>query len=355
LSGWISIADLKEGPADARSSRARPARLPDRLVDGYGRTHNSLRISVTDRCNFRCTYCMPEDQQFYPREEILSYEEIARLARIALSLGVEKIRLTGGEPLVRRDLPVLVGALAEMEGLRDLSLTTNGVRLKAAARELRAAGLRRLNVSLDSLDREKFAQLTRRDMLHAVLDGLDEAAAVGFAPIKVNAVAIRGFTEVELLDFARLARERAFQVRFIEFMPLDGDGGWDRAQVLTGDEMVRAIDAVYPLERASDPGSSDPATRYRFRDGRGELGIIPTVSEPFCAHCNRIRLTADGKLRYCLFATEETELKTLLRAGATDEELAWLFVDTVRAKWPGHLINAAGFVKPERNMSQIGG
>jgi cyclic pyranopterin phosphate synthase len=346
---WISLATLQSPRAFT------DAPLPDRLVDGFGRLHNSLRISVTDRCNFRCVYCMPEEVEFYPKEQILTYEEILRLARIAARLGVDKIRLTGGEPLVRRDVPVLVRALAEMGTLRDLSLTTNGVRLAELARPLREAGLKRLNVSLDSLDPERFAQLTRRNLFHAVIEGLEAAAAAGFAPIKVNAVAMRGFTESELLDFARLARERAFQVRFIEFMPLDGDGGWDRNQVLTGAEIVAAIDAVYPLERVDDVGSPDPATRYRFRDGRGEIGIIPTVSEPFCASCNRIRLTADGKLRYCLFATEETDLKMPMRAGATDDDLARLLVETVRAKWPGHLINQVGFVKPARNMSQIGG
>src|SRR5438105_304981 len=225
---WISLASLQARAAVA----AEP--LPDRPVDGFGRLHNSLRISVTDRCNFRCVYCMPEEIEFYPKEQILTYEEILRLARIAIRLGVDKIRLTGGEPLVRRDVPVLVRALSELGTLRDLSLTTNGVRLADLARPLREAGLKRLNVSLDSLDPERFAQLTRRNLFHAVIEGLEAAAAAGFSPIKVNAVAMRGFTENELLDFARLARERAFQVRFIEFMPLDGDGGWDRSQVLTG-------------------------------------------------------------------------------------------------------------------------
>lgn len=337
------------------SARDMGARLPERLVDRFGRLHDSMRISITDRCNFRCVYCMPEEVEFFPKEQILSYEEIVRLARIAGGLGVTKFRLTGGEPLVRRDVAALVSALAALPGVRDLSLTTNGVRLAEMARPLYQAGLRRLNVSLDSLDPERFAQLTRRNLFHQVVEGLEEAARVGFAPVKVNAVAIRGFTEAELLDFARLARERAFQVRFIEFMPLDGDDGWDHAQVLTGAEMVAAIDAVYPLEPAGRPHASDPASLYRFKDGRGEIGIIPTVSEPFCAACNRIRLTADGRLRYCLFATEETDLKTPLRAGATDDELAHLLVATVRAKWPGHLINQAAFVKPARNMSQIGG
>jgi cyclic pyranopterin phosphate synthase len=329
--------------------------LPDRLTDGFGRIHTNLRISITDRCNFRCVYCMPEEMQFFPRELILSYEEILRLARIACRLGVDKVRLTGGEPLVRRDLPVLVRGLLDLGKLRDLALTTNGVRLAELGQELWDAGLRRLNVSLDSLDPQRFAELTRRPMFEAVMQGLEAAARIGFSPIKVNAVAIRGYTEHELLAFAELARERQYQVRFIEFMPLDGDDVWGPSQVLPAAEILARIDSVYPLERISMPGSSDPATVFRFRDGKGEIGIIPTVSEPFCASCNRIRLTADGKLRHCLFAVQETDLKSPMRAGASDEELAWRFVDCVRAKWPGHLINQATFQRPERNMSQIGG
>ncbi len=329
--------------------------LPVRLVDSFGRVHNNLRISITDRCNFRCTYCMPEEMEFYPKELILTYEEIVRVARVAGRLGVDKIRLTGGEPLVRRDLPKLVRGLTALETVRDLSLTTNGARLAEMAQELWDAGLRRINVSLDSLDPRKFAEITRRPLFDAVMRGLEAAARVGFAPIKVNAVAVRGFTEPELVSFAELAREKQYQVRFIEFMPLDGDGDWDREKVLTAAEILQTIGSVFPLERVEAPGSSDPATLYRFSDGRGEIGIIPTVTESFCATCNRIRLTSDGKLRHCLFAVEETDLKSPMRSGATDEELAWRIVDCVRGKWPGHLINQADFVKPERNMSQIGG
>lgn len=329
--------------------------LPERLVDSFGRVHSNLRISITDRCNFRCVYCMPEEMEFYPKERILTFEEIVRLVGIAGRLGVDKVRLTGGEPLVRRDVAKLTRALTDLGSLRDLSLTTNGARLDAMAQELWDAGLRRINVSLDSLDPTRFAELTRRPLFDAVMRGLETAARVGFSPIKVNAVAMRGFTEQELIAFADLARERRFQVRFIEFMPLDGDDAWDRAAVLTADEILAGIGAAYPLERVSEVGSSDPATVYRFTDGRGEIGVIPTVTEPFCATCNRIRLTADGKLRNCLFAMDETDLKTPMRAGATDEELAWLFVDSVRGKWAGHLINQADFHKPERNMSQIGG
>jgi GTP 3',8-cyclase len=329
--------------------------LPTQLIDGFGRIHNNLRISITDRCNFRCVYCMPEEMQFYPKDVILSYEEIMRLARLMGRLGVDKIRLTGGEPLVRRDLPTLVRGLIDLGTLRDLSLTTNGARLNEMAQELWDAGLRRINVSLDSLDPTKFAELTRRPLFDAVMRGLEAAARVGFSPIKVNAVAMRGFTETELVSFAELAREKQYQVRFIEFMPLDGDDVWDRTKVLGADEILETISAVYPLERASAPGSSDPATLYRFVDGRGEIGIIPTVTEPFCAQCNRIRLTADGKLRNCLFAVDETDLKTPMRAGASDEEIAWRVVDSVRGKWAGHLINQSDFHRPDRNMSQIGG
>lgn len=349
MSGLISLGSLKPTPAADRGP------LPAQLVDTFGRVHTNLRISITDRCNFRCVYCMPEEMQFYPRDFILSYEEIVRLATIAGRLGVNKLRLTGGEPLVRRDLPKLIHALTGLETTRDLSITTNGARLAEMAQELWDAGLRRINVSLDSLDPAKFAEVTRRPLLDSVLRGLEAAARVGFSPIKVNAVAMRGFSESELVRFAELAREQPYQVRFIEFMPLDGDDGWDREKVLTAQEILDTISAAHPLERVSPERHSDPATVYRFTDGKGEIGIIPTVTEPFCATCDRIRLTADGKLRHCLFAVQETDLKTPMRRGATDEELAWMFVDSVHAKWAGHLINQADFVKPERNMSQIGG
>jgi len=315
----------------------------------------NLRLSVTDRCNFRCVYCMPEEIEFFDRSEILSYEELTRLAALCLKMGVDKIRLTGGEPLVRRDVPSLVRTLRGLSGLRDLSLTTNGLRLVELAAELYDAGLRRLNVSLDSLNREKFAAITRRDLLEKVLAGLDEAERVGFNPIKVNAVAMRDFTEEELLAFARLARERPFQVRFIEFMPLDADQIWDPKLILSGREIVERISEVYPLERAPVPPNSDPATRYRFVDGRGEIGIIASVTEPFCGACDRIRLTPDGKLRTCLFALEEFDLKGPMRAGASDVELGWLIADAVGRKGPGHMINTEEFVRPARTMSQIGG
>jgi len=344
-----SLTPLVREPAEHRGP------LPERLVDGFGRVHSNLRVSITDRCNFRCVYCMPEEMEFYPKEQILSYEEIVRVVRIASGLGVDKVRLTGGEPLVRRDLPKLIRGLLELGTLTDLSLTTNGARLEPMAQELWDAGLRRINVSLDSLDPTRFEELTRRPLFDSVMRGLEAAARVGFEPIKINAVAMRDFTERELIAFADLARERRFQVRFIEFMPLDGDDAWDHAKVLTAAEILAGIGDKYPLERTTPVGSSDPATVYRFKDGQGEIGVIPTVTEPFCATCNRIRLTADGKLRNCLFSMDETDLKRPMRAGASDEELGWQFVDSVRGKWAGHLINQSDFRKPERNMSQIGG
>jgi GTP 3',8-cyclase len=348
------LIQLAPPPSRPRLDEDR-SQLPERLIDAYGRVVKNFRLSITDRCNFRCVYCMPEEMQFFPRAEILSYEELVRLAEIGTRMGIDKIRLTGGEPLVRRDVPVLVRSLRALPGLRDISLTTNGVRLTDLAAELYAAGLRRINVSLDSLDREKFERITRRDFLIQVLAGLDEAERVGFSPIKVNAVAMRDFTEEELLGFARLARERPFEVRFIEFMPLDADNIWERNRILTGREIVERISAVHSLQRVSAVSSSDPATRYRFVDGSGEIGIIASVTEPFCGACDRIRLTADGKLRTCLFAIEEFDLKGPMRAGASDVELAWLIADAVARKGPGHMINSAEFVRPERTMSQIGG
>jgi cyclic pyranopterin phosphate synthase len=297
---------------------------------------------------------MPEEMQFMPRAEVLSFEEITRFVRIVAAMGVNKVRLTGGEPLVRRDLPVLVRQVADVDGIEDLALTTNGVLLPGLAADLKAAGLRRLNVSLDSLDRGTFAELTRRDELDKVLAGIDAALDAGFSPLKVNAVAIRDTTERELLEFARFARERPIIIRFIEFMPLDGDERWSADQILTGEEIVERIGAVYPLDPVPGRGSQ-PAQRYRFRDGAGEIGVIATVTEPFCEQCDRIRLTADGKLRNCLFALDETDIRALLRGGADDDAIAEAVTASVWAKWRGHLINQREFVRPERSMSQIGG
>ncbi len=324
------------------------------LTDRFDRVADDLRVSVTDRCNFRCTYCMPpEGLPWLPRSEILSYEEIDRLVGVFLSLGVHTVRLTGGEPLVRRDLPVLVEMLAG-RGVPDLSMTTNGVLLSAQAGALARAGLRRINVSVDSLLRHRFAEMTRRDALDQVMEGLRAAEDAGLGPIKLNCVVIRGTNDDEVSDFARFARSSGTQVRFIEFMPLDADRGWERDRVVPSADVLATIDAAFPLEPI-DHGP-EPATLYRFADGApGAVGVIPSVTEPFCASCNRIRLTADGQLRNCLFALDETDLRGLLRGGASDDEIADAIRAGVSSKWAGHRINEADFKRPARSMSMIGG
>jgi cyclic pyranopterin phosphate synthase len=326
------------------------------LLDGWGREIKSLRISVTDKCNFRCRYCMPaEGLQWLPREEILDYEEIARLVRIMGAMGVEEVRLTGGEPLARRNLPALVSLLAATPGVTDLSLTTNGVLLDRYAGPLVEAGLKRLNVSLDSLSHIRFAEITRRDALDRVLAGLEEAERYPeLRPIKVNCVAIRGFTEEEVPALAELARRKPYVVRFIEFMPLDADEAWREDDVLTGGEIRALIEERWPLvEIPAKPSST--ARRFRFADGAGEIGFVNPVSEPFCSSCDRIRLTADGQLRTCLFSRREWDLKTPLRDGSSDEEVESLIRWAVRHKELKHKINEPGFVRASRSMSQIGG
>ncbi|HEX8752260.1 MAG TPA: GTP 3',8-cyclase MoaA [Solirubrobacterales bacterium] len=332
------------------------AAADERLRDGHGREIGDLRVSVTDRCNFRCQYCMPaEGLPWLEREEILGFEEIARLVALLASMGVSGVRLTGGEPLVRRDLPRLVSMLSGVEGVDDLSLTTNGYLLERDAEALVAAGVDRFNVSVDSLQRDRFFQLTRRDALPRVLRGLERLAAFPRAhPIKVNAVAIRGFTEQEVLPFAEFARREPYEVRFIEFMPLDADRAWRPEDVLGGEEVRAAIAAVHPLEPLPrEPHST--ARVYRFADGRGTIGFVNPVSEPFCADCNRIRLTADGRLRTCLFSLNETDLRGPLRAGASDAELAGIVREAVWRKELKHRVNEPGFVQPARTMSAIGG
>ncbi len=326
------------------------------LVDGWGREIKSLRVSVTDKCNFRCRYCMPaEGLEWLPREEVLSFEEMARLVRVLAGMGVEEVRLTGGEPLVRRDLPELVRMLAGIAGVTDLSLTTNGVLLDRFAAPLVEAGLRRLNVSLDSLSHVRFAEITRRDALDRVLAGLEEAERhPELRPIKVNCVAVRGFTEHEVPALAELARRKPYVVRFIEFMPLDADEAWREDEVLTGAEIRAIVEERWPLEEVPAKPSST-ARRFRFVDGAGELGFVNPVSEPFCSSCDRIRLTADGQLRTCLFSRREWNLKGPLRDGASDRELAELLRFAVRHKELKHRINDAGFVRASRSMSQIGG
>jgi cyclic pyranopterin phosphate synthase len=326
------------------------------LIDSFGRVHDNLRISVTDRCNIRCFYCMPESEvRFEKRSEILSFEEIERFARIAAGLGVNKLRVTGGEPLVRRDLPVLIRSLASIPGIRDLALTTNGVLLPDLAAPLYDAGLRRLNVHLDTLDRARFEQITRRDDLPKVLAGLTRAKELGFR-IKLNAVAVKNLVEPDIVPLARFAREHGFEVRYIEFMPLDAQGLWGRSRVLLADEMIDMLSReIAPLVPVPDPDPRVPATEYAFADGGGTVGFIASVSRPFCLNCNRLRLTADGKVRYCLFAIEEDDVKSLLRSCAPDEEIAALVRRNVAGKWLGHEINSTKFVAPPRPMYSIGG
>ncbi|HEX5922653.1 MAG TPA: GTP 3',8-cyclase MoaA [Baekduia sp.] len=328
----------------------------DPLHDGHGRRISDLRVSVTDRCNFRCQYCMPaEGLPWLERADVLRFEEIERLVAVMAQMGVQTLRLTGGEPLVRRDFPTLAGLLTAVDGLDEVSVTTNGFLLERDAAALVAAGINRFNISVDSLQRDRFYAQTRRDALPRVLAGLEHLASFPEAhPIKVNAVAIRGFTEQEVLPFARFAREHPYEVRFIEYMPLDGDRAWKPEQVLTGAEIRAAIHAVYPLDDAErDPHAT--ARVQRFADGRGRIGFINPVSEPFCDDCNRIRLTADGRLRTCLFSLNETDLRGPLRAGATDDDLEQLIHDAVWAKELKHRVNDPGFVQPARTMSAIGG
>ncbi len=331
--------------------------MKQQLLDSFGRVHTNLRISVTDVCNFRCIYCMPEDMVFMPDSALMTYDEILYFTRIFVGLGVNKIRITGGEPLVRPGVPHLIEQLGQIDALKDISLTTNGIGLINQAQALYDAGLRRINVSLDTLNEEKFEQMTRRKVLSRVIKGLKAAHECGFNPIKVNAVAMRGFTDDEIVDLATFARQNSYQLRFIEFMPLDADDIWGRNMFIPGKEIIEKISRVYPLERMPLNGDakSDTAQRFRFADNGTELGVIPSVSEPFCESCNRIRLTADGKFRTCLFSLTEIDLLTPLREGADDETIKELIIDAVAKKEAGHKINAADFVKPERNMSRIGG
>lgn len=331
--------------------------MKQQLLDGFGRIHTNLRISVTDVCNFRCIYCMPEDMVFMPDSALMTYDEILHFTRIFVRLGVNKLRITGGEPLVRPGVPQFIEQLGQIDALKDISLTTNGIGLITQAKPLYDAGLRRINVSLDTLNEEKFEQMTRRKVLSRVIDGLKAAHDCGFNPIKVNAVAMRGFTDDEIVDLATFARENNYHMRFIEFMPLDADDIWGRNMFIPGKEIIDKINNVYPLEQMSLNGDSksDTAQRFRFADNGAEVGVIPSVSEPFCENCNRIRLTADGKFRTCLFSLTETDLLTPLRDGADDETIEALIIDAVAQKEAGHKINASDFIKPERNMSRIGG
>jgi len=324
------------------------------LIDGFGRVATDLRISVTDRCNFRCTYCMPaEGMDWVPRSQILTFEEIDRLAGIFMSLGVRTIRLTGGEPLARRDLHKLVAMLAARKP-GDLAMTTNGAMLADHAQALASAGLDRVNVSVDSLLRHRFAEMTRRDAFDYVMRGLQAARDAGLAPIKVNCVVIGGTNSDEVVDFARLARETGYEIRFIEFMPLDADEQWSMDRVVPSRDVLAAIDAVFPLVAVER--HNEPATVYRFADGApGNVGVIPSVTEPFCESCDRIRITADGQFRSCLFSLDELDLRSMLRDGETDADIAAAITTAVGGKWAGHSIGARGFKRPARTMSSIGG
>ena len=324
------------------------------LIDPFGRTIRDLRISVTDRCNFRCTYCMPEEgMKWVPRSDVLTFEEIERLARLFVErFDVDGLRLTGGEPTVRAHLPVLVRKLAAL-GV-DLSMTTNGSTFRAMAHELRDAGLQRVNISLDTLVREKFLEMTRRDELERVLDGIEAAKEAGFEPVKINAVVERGVNDDEIVALAAYARDHDVEMRFIEFMPLDASGHWLNDKVVGQDEIVAALSAAFPLEPVPARGSA-PADRWRYLDGKGMVGVIPTVTKPFCGDCDRVRMTADGQFRTCLFETREFDLLKMMRAGATDDQVADEIRRAVGTKWAGHQIGQVTFVKPRRTMSQIGG
>jgi cyclic pyranopterin phosphate synthase len=326
------------------------------LIDSFGRVVTNLRISITDRCNFRCRYCMPEEGvKWMARQNILTFEEIVRLAKVFIGLGIEKIRLTGGEPTLRKDLPQLVAMIAPLPGLRDLGLTTNGYLLKELSGELYRAGLRRINVSLDSLSPARFNDMARRPAYEKVMAGLDELAKYPIRPVKINTVIMKGFNDDEVLPLVEFARTREYQVRFIEFMPLDGEGVWSRDKVMSTQEILDVVRSRYLVFPKETRANHVPADTYVFADGRGEIGFISSVSEPFCYSCNRVRLTADGHFRTCLFSLQETDLKTPMRNGTTDAELARMIREAVRQKEEGHQINLATFVKPERNMSQIGG
>jgi len=332
---------------------AAPTRGP--LVDTFGRVHNNLRISVTDRCNLRCTYCMPENVTFMNKKELLTFEEIARFVAIAAPLGIDKIRLTGGEPLLRRDLARLVAMICKIPGIKDVGLTTNGILLAEHAAPLFDAGLRRINVSLDALDPERFRQLARRDGLDRVIAGILAAKKAGFDPVKINAVSIRGVSELDVVPLARFARTHGLEMRFIEYMPI-GAEQWERDKVYFGHEILEQLERhIGPLVPSPDQDPRAPAQDFDYVDGGGRVGIIASVSRPFCLSCNRVRLTAEGKLRNCLFALHEVDLKPLLRSENSADEIAKLLRANVWEKWEGHEINTARFVKPERTMHAIGG
>lgn len=344
------LSNLSRTPATADAGNSR-------LVDRFGRVHTSLRVSVTDRCNIRCSYCMPLQVRFKPRDEILTFEEIERFVRISASLGVDHVRITGGEPLVRKDVPLLVRKLSHVPGIVDLALTTNGILLTQHVAALKEAGLHRLNISLDAIGEENFKRIARRDGVQRVLDGIRAARQAGFQKIRLNAVALRGITEPEIIPLAQFAREHGIELRFIEFMPLDGDGHWKDEQVLPGDEILATLSAEFgPLTPAVRPDPSQPAVDYDFADGIGRVGFIRSVTAPFCGDCDRLRLTAEGKVRNCLFAAGDCDVRSLLRSGAGDAEIAEVIRDCIQAKKAGHGVDSPEFlVRPDRAMYEIGG
>jgi GTP 3',8-cyclase len=349
----VSLSRRSQGLTGLTGPEDMPVTGP--LVDRFGRVHDDLRLSVTDRCNLRCVYCMPEEGvAFQPRSSLLTFEEMVRVAGIARRMGVSSIRLTGGEPLMRRDLPHLISLLAGL-GFDDVAMTTNGMQLAPIAATLASAGLSRVNVSCDSLRPERFAGIRRRGELSAVLDGMDAAESAGLGPLKVNVVLLRGQNDDEIRAFASFARTTGRIVRFIEFMPLDAQGAWDRTQLVPGGEVLRRISEIWPLESIDDPSSAAPAQRFRFCDGGGEIGLVSSVTQPFCGTCNRLRLTADGSIRNCLFSDDEHPVRDLLRRGGSDDDVALLLRRAVWGKLPGHGINEPGFLRPVRSMSMIGG
>ena len=353
----IASAPLTASPLGFPGAVGRVAGVSHPLIDPYERAVRDLRISITDRCNFRCTYCMPEEgMKWLPRQDLLSFEEIERVASVLVErYGFESIRLTGGEPTVRAHLPKLVARLARL-GV-EVSMTTNGASLGLLAADLKAAGLSRINVSLDSLRRDRFAEITNRDALDRVIDGIESAVAAGLAPVKVNCVLVRGVNDDEILDFAAFGRDRGVDVRFIEWMPLDGGGTWSGDRVVPASEILQTINSRWPVEVEGGGAvdGSEPAERYRYADGAGTVGVVASVTRSFCETCDRIRLTAEGQLRNCLFSVRETDLRAILRSGGTDDDLAAAVEAEVGRKWAGHKIGQVHFVRPERSMSQIGG
>ena len=358
--GPVSVKVTSRSEFDARTAilsqrDGGPMPLEGPLVDRYGRVHSDLRISLTDRCNLRCVYCMPEDgMTFMAHRDSLSADEIVRVANVARSLGVTAIRITGGEPLVRKGAVSIIARLAEL-GFSDIGLTTNGVLLGPLAPALKEAGLTRVNVSCDSLRADRFAAVRRRGDLRVVLDSMAAAEAAGLAPLKVNVVLLRGVNDDEIIDFAEFARTTGRIVRFIEFMPLDFQGEWDRAQLVPGREVLETISARWPLESVDNASREAPAERFRFSDGAGEIGVISSVSEPFCGTCNRLRVTSDGQIRNCLFSDDESSVRDVMRAGGSDDDVALVIRRSVWAKFPGHAINEPDFLRPRRSMSMIGG